>query len=114
MSEAIGTYECPICGFDKPHHHEPHIVKWHQTGHRFDSDGSDWGPLNANQRHSLASEAKSRYERQELHKAFRADPVAIIRSGGAGWPHISQRDWLFLLQELIIEELIRLRARSDP
>lgn len=115
---ATGTFECPICGFDKPHTHEARVVEWHRTGNRIsppgsgivDADGNDvafeWGPLNPEQRKTLRMAAESQYRYSVLKAEFDADPRAYVNRYGT----INSPESSFLVQWLL-ERIDRLEGQ---
>lgn len=74
-TDARGTRECPICGFDKPHTHEQYIVEWYRTGSR---PGFQDSPMNDNQRHQERLMVEARHEELQRREAFARDPRAFL------------------------------------
>jgi hypothetical protein len=66
---AEGTFECPICGFDKPHTHEPMEVELRYSA-------------NQNQRDSMKKRAEYLHMVVELRAEFDADPRAFVARYG--------------------------------
>lgn len=78
---SIGTFNCPICGFDKPHPHEAVVVEWHRSG--IAPKGYIPGPLNKAQRMSLRREAEHWHHVDMLKKKFEANPRAYVNKYGS-------------------------------
>ena len=67
---SIGTFDCPICGFDKPHVHGAPIVAQRYT-------------LNDAQRRGLRVEAEQAYRFDELRAECERDPRAYVNKYGS-------------------------------
>ena len=66
---AEGTFNCPICGFDRPHHHNVIEVALRDTA-------------NDNQRHEMRRRAEHQYLMVSLKEEFDRDPRAYVRRYG--------------------------------
>lgn len=78
---ATGTFECPICGFDKIHTHEQGIVEWYRTG-RAPKGYLGPGPMNASQKAAERRVAEEQYRMAELRKELEANPRAYVGKYG--------------------------------
>ena len=79
-----GTFECPICEFDKPHSHVP-------------SEIANRGKHNENQRTLMRERASEQYLISTLKEEFELNPRAYVNRYGT----INSTESAFLVQWLL-------------
>ena len=99
--EPKGTYECPICGFDKPHTHDSFTLKW------FDEVKHDPRYDVAWQRKYQRSVAEREHRFGLLKAEFDAGPRAYVAKYGS----INSEESTYLVQWLLAR-IDRLEAVS--
>ncbi len=68
-----GTFECPLCGFDKPHKHDHQTVRWFEEAKRNPKYDV------VSQRRRCREEAEYQWREAERRREFFADPVGVLR-----------------------------------
>lgn len=96
---AIGTFECPLCGFDKPHTHDASTIRWFEEAKnnpRYDVD---------HQRRHERRLAELQHQIGQLHEEFEKNPRAYVSTH----PTINTYESTFIIPWLL-DRLDRVEA----